>query len=79
MEDLDVEGRIILKLTFKKIGCGVDCTDVSEGTDKWDAVMNTVMKFGVPFLTTRGTVSFSRRNHGVSYYFGFVYDLVSKM
>jgi hypothetical protein len=47
---LDVDGRIILKLTFKKYdeGEGVDWTDLAQDRDKWWALVNTVMNLRVP-------------------------------
>jgi hypothetical protein len=46
LEDLSVDGRIILKWILKKWGGGdVDCIDLAQDRDMWRAV---VMKHQVP-------------------------------
>ena len=45
--DLDVDGRMMLKF-FKGIGWGgVDLIRLAQDRDKWRAVVNTVMNFGI--------------------------------
>ena len=54
-------------MDVKEIGWeGVDWIDLAQDRDKWQAVVNTVKNLQVTsnagnFLTSRGTVSFSRR------------------
>jgi hypothetical protein len=43
LEDLDVDGRIILKWIFKKWDGGMDWIDVAQGRDRWWAVVSAVM------------------------------------
>jgi hypothetical protein len=47
LEDLDTDGRIILKFILKKsVGLGVDWIDLTQDRDNWQAPLNPVMKFG---------------------------------
>ena len=48
LEDLDVDGRIILKWIFKKWDGGMDWIDVAQGRDRWWAVVSAVMNRRVP-------------------------------
>jgi hypothetical protein len=43
---LGVDGRIILKLVFKKQGRILAWINLIQGREKWRAVMNRVMKVG---------------------------------
>jgi hypothetical protein len=44
MEDLGVDGTIILKWIFKKWDCGAwTAFDLVEDTDRWRALVNAVM------------------------------------
>ena len=47
--DQDTDGRIILRWIFRKWGrgCG-DWIELAEDRDKWQALVSTVMNFGVP-------------------------------
>ena len=48
LEDLGVDGRLILKFIFKKWDLGMDWIDLAQGRDRWPAVVSAVMNFGVP-------------------------------
>jgi hypothetical protein len=49
LEDQGVDGRIILKLIFKKWdGEGMDWIDMAQDWDRWRAVVNAVMNLQVP-------------------------------
>jgi hypothetical protein len=49
LEDLGVDGRIILKWIFKKLaGFGMDFVDVAQYRNTWRALVNAVMNFRVP-------------------------------
>jgi hypothetical protein len=48
LEDPDVDGRIILKWTFKQWDGGMDWIGVAEDRDRWRALVNAVMNFRVP-------------------------------
>ena len=49
LEDPDVDGRIILKLLSSKSGMGGrQWIDLSQDTDRWQAVLTTVMNLRVP-------------------------------
>ena len=49
MEDIEVDGRIILKWIFKKWVAGVDWTDLAQDWDRWWwALVIGVMNLRVP-------------------------------
>jgi hypothetical protein len=48
LEDPGVDGRIILKWTFERLGGGVEWIDLVQGRDRWRAVVNAVMNLRVP-------------------------------
>ena len=43
-----LEGRIILKWTFKKWDWSMDRIDLAQCKDRWRALVNAVMNIGVP-------------------------------
>jgi hypothetical protein len=63
-----------IKVDLKEVGwVGMDWIDMAQDRNRWRVLVNTVMNLRVPqnaenFLTSWGTVSFSRRTplHGVS-------------
>ena len=48
LEDLGVDGRIILERILEKWYEGVDWIDLAQDTDRWRAFMNAVMNLRVP-------------------------------
>jgi hypothetical protein len=48
LEDPSVDGRIILRWTFRKWGAGMDWIDLAEDRDRWRALVNVVMSLRVP-------------------------------
>ena len=48
LEDPGVEGRIILRLVFRKWDRGMDWIDMAQDRDRWRALLNTVMNLRVP-------------------------------
>jgi hypothetical protein len=49
LEDPGVDGKIILKWIFEKLGRGdVDWIDLAQDRDRWRAVVNAVMNLRVP-------------------------------
>jgi len=48
LEDLGVDGRIILRLIFRKWDGGTDWIDVVQDRDRWRALVNAVMNLRVP-------------------------------
>jgi transposase len=68
-----LDGRIILKWIFERLGGGVDWIDLAQDRDRWRDLVYTVMNIRVPqnagnFLSSLGHFSFSGRTllHGVS-------------
>ena len=49
MEDLDVDGNIILKRNFKKWDGGMDWSDLAEDRNRWRALVNVVMNLWVSY------------------------------
>ena len=64
-----------IKMDLREVGWGgMDWIDVAQDTERWRALVHTVMNLRVPqnvgnFLANRGPVSFSEMPlfHGVSY------------
>jgi hypothetical protein len=49
MEDLRVDGRIILKCIFEKWDwAGIEWIDLAQDRNRWQALVNGVMNFRVP-------------------------------
>jgi hypothetical protein len=48
LEDLEVDGRIILIWLCKKWVGDVDWIDLAQDTDRWAALVNAVMNLRVP-------------------------------
>jgi hypothetical protein len=67
-EDLEVHEKIIFEWILREIGWeSVEWIHLGQDRDQWRAVLNTVMKRWVTynagnFLTSRVSVSFSRRS-----------------
>jgi hypothetical protein len=47
LEDLGVDGRIILKMDLQGVGWGIDLIDLAQGRDTRWAVVYAVMNFRV--------------------------------
>jgi hypothetical protein len=48
-EEIGVDGRIILRWVFRKVGCGsMDWIDLAQDRNRWRAVVNVVMNLRVP-------------------------------
>ena len=48
LEDLGVDGRIILKWIFRKWDGSMDWVYLARDRDRWRAVVNAAMNFRVP-------------------------------
>jgi hypothetical protein len=48
LEDLGVDGRIILKWILEKLDVNMDWIDLAQDRDRWRAVVNAVMNLRVP-------------------------------
>jgi hypothetical protein len=79
LEDVGIDGRIILKWILKKWDGGMDWIDLAQGRDRWGTVLNTGMNlFLVPhnvrnFVTICGHVGCLRR----SLFCGHIYIYIS--
>ena len=65
LEDLGVDGRIILRCMFRKWDGDMYCIDLAKDGERWWANVNTVtnLRFFIKcrkFLNSRGTLRFSR-------------------
>jgi len=49
LNDLGVDGRMILKWIFKRLGWGMDWNDLFQDRDRWRALVNAVMNLRVPY------------------------------
>jgi hypothetical protein len=49
LEDLGVDGRLILKWIFKTWAGGMDWMDLDEERNRWRAVVSAVIKLGFRF------------------------------
>ena len=48
MEDLGLDGRIILRWILRKWDVGMDWIDLAQDRDRWRALVNAVMNLRVP-------------------------------
>ena len=48
LEDSGVDGRIILRWIFRKLNEDMDWIDLAQDRDRWQALVNAVMKLRVP-------------------------------
>jgi hypothetical protein len=48
LEDLGIDGRIILKRIFKKWEGDMDVMDLPQDRDRWRALVNAVMNLRAP-------------------------------
>jgi hypothetical protein len=48
LEDPGIDGRIILKWIFERLGGGMDWIDLAQDRDRWQAVVYTVMNLQFP-------------------------------
>jgi hypothetical protein len=48
LEDLDIDGRIILKSVFKKWDGGMDWNYLAQGRDRWRALVNAIFNLQIP-------------------------------
>ena len=48
MEDLSVDGKIMLKWIFETLEGGIDWIDLAKDRYRWRAVLNAVMNLRVP-------------------------------
>jgi hypothetical protein len=47
LEDPGVDGRIILKWIFERLGEGIDWMDLAQDRDRWRALVNAIMNLRV--------------------------------
>jgi len=48
LEDLGVDGRIILRWKFRKWNGDMDWIELAQGRDRWRALVSAVMKLRFP-------------------------------
>jgi hypothetical protein len=48
LEDMSLDGRIILKWVFKNFDWDVDYIDLPKNRDRWRELVNAVMNYQVP-------------------------------
>ena len=48
LEDPGLDGRIILRLIFRKWDGDMDWIDLAQDRDRWRALVKTIMNFRVP-------------------------------
>jgi hypothetical protein len=48
LEDAGVDGKIILRWIFRKLGGGMDWIDLAQDRDRYRSLVNAVMNLRVP-------------------------------
>jgi hypothetical protein len=48
LKDRGVDGRIIIKWIFERLGGGIDWIDLAQDRDRWRDLVNAVMNLRIP-------------------------------